>query len=279
MGIVTIKPDATISYDNAPTLTGGASTHAVWADTNDGTYTADHSNLLVSFANPSIPSGAKITSVQLWVNVKRGATYNGNVFLYFNQSNADPQGFTPFVVGAQVPANQSPGIWFTGAAHTRNRLGAAWSVADLNALQFTAWDDTPASTIRITEVLVNITYNERPTVSAVLPSTVTTTTRPTITWTYTDPDGDLQERARVKIFSSAEYGAGGFDPETSAATYDSGVLYQPTTSHRIDEDLVVGSTYKWYVKAADRGSAGNYSTWVASSAVVINPVLPGATTI
>ena len=38
--------------------------------------------------------------------------------------------------------------------------------------------------------------------------TVTTTSRPTVGWTYADPEGDAQDEALVRVFDSATYGIG-----------------------------------------------------------------------
>lgn len=45
--------------------------------------------------------------------------------------------------------------------------------------------------------------------------TAVNTDRPTVTWTFSDADGFLQASAVVKIFSSAQYSAGGFSASTS----------------------------------------------------------------
>jgi hypothetical protein len=89
---------------------------------------------------------------------------------------------------------------------------------------------------------------------------VTTTTKPTITWTYSDPEGDAQERYRIKIFTAAQYGIGGFDPETSPNTWDSGEVLSAAVTKDVPVDLA-NATYRVYVKVADVGSSGRYSAW------------------
>jgi len=98
----------------------------------------------------------------------------------------------------------------------------------------------------------------------------TTTSRPTVSWTYTDPEGDIQERYRVKIFSAAQYNAPGFLPwgstsatgvstPASASTWDSGEVLSAATSAVVGVDLTNGVTYRAYVAVADAGSGGRYN--------------------
>lgn len=272
MGTSVISPNSLV-HQTSVTLVGAANAQTAWSDNNDATYTYEHSNVRVAFGNPTIPAGAQIRSVQIKMRMSRNGAYNGNVYFYLGHSNIEPQDFGPDIKGAGI--YNTTVLHIEGGAHASNRLSQPWSVADVNALECTVWDDTPGTGLRVHEIDVYVTYNEKPTISSVQPSaTVTTTTRPTVTATYTDPESDLLERYQVKVFTSAQYGAGGFNAETSAHTYYSGIIYGSTVYHQLLEDLAVGSTVKFYVKGADKGSNGRYSDWVASPAVLINPTTP-----
>ncbi|HEX2578618.1 MAG TPA: hypothetical protein VHK88_19905 [Aquihabitans sp.] len=103
------------------------------------------------------------------------------------------------------------------------------------------------------------TISDPPVVDVVAPTgTITTTTRPQIRWTYTDPDGDAQAAYHARLFTSAQYGIGGFDAATSPATAEwYGVdrtvfAIDPTT------DLANG-TWRAYVRSRD--TAGQLSAW------------------
>ncbi len=103
-----------------------------------------------------------------------------------------------------------------------------------------------------------------PTVVVVTPtegSTLTATNNPNGAWTFNVSGGNPQSKYRAKIFTSAVYGGGGFDPETSSAAWDSGEVTSATTSFATSSVLVDG-TYRLYVKAAYTNGADTvYSAW------------------
>ena len=93
-----------------------------------------------------------------------------------------------------------------------------------------------------------VTYVEKPVVSGVAPDgTISDTNQPVILWgTTLDADGGPQHAARIKIFTAAQYGAGGFDPALSAPTIDSGDIFGTADSWTVSQILPDG-TYRAYV--------------------------------
>jgi hypothetical protein len=107
---------------------------------------------------------------------------------------------------------------------------------------------------------------------------VSTTSSPTIEWTYTDTDGDQQDYYQIKFFSAAQYGSGGFNPSVSVPVYDSGEIASGDFSTGVtDGTLLVDGVYRIYVRAG-KVIAGNilYSEWDFNEYVqdVINPTIP-----
>lgn len=108
-----------------------------------------------------------------------------------------------------------------------------------------------------------VTADTPATVTVTAPAgTVTTTSRPTVTWSLSDPEGNPQQTYRVKIFTAAQYGIGGFDPATSPNTWDSG----ETTSvldraRQVGIELTDDTTYRAYVQVK---TGNQYSLWVYS---------------
>lgn len=137
-------------------------------------------------------------------------------------------------------------------------------VRDLNVIS----DGLAGRPLILEEALSNgnrfpITVSSPPIVNVtVLPAPVggniTTTTRPIVAFDYTDPDGDAMASARVRLFTSAQYGAGGFNPATSTALAEWAITDPLTFSQQIDLDLANGA-YRAYVQATD--SAGDVSLW------------------
>jgi hypothetical protein len=169
----------------------------------------------------------------------------------------------------------SPGVIAAGPAQAAGPGGVAWSQALVDRLQAdVAWLSVAGSDyLRVYEVYVDLDINAQPVVSAVTAAGATTTTRPSWTFTYTDADGDPQTRWRVKVFSAAQYGAAGFDPGTSASTWDSGDQSGNSAAGTITTDLVNGVTYRFYARAAQDwpGPEGAlwWSAWAASSNFII----------
>jgi hypothetical protein len=84
--------------------------------------------------------------------------------------------------------------------------------------------------IDLAEVFIDFITNTPPTVSVTAPTgTITTTQRPAIEFTYNDDDRDVMDAYQLKLFTAAEYGAGGFDPETSTPLWGSGITYTRLT--------------------------------------------------
>lgn len=91
--------------------------------------------------------------------------------------------------------------------------------------------------------------------------TVTTTTRPRISWTYSDAEFDAQQSYHVKVFSSAQYGIGGFNPASSPNTYEVTQNSQTVFYHDPVFDFANG-TWRAYVQVTD--TSGLSSAWVNS---------------
>lgn len=110
------------------------------------------------------------------------------------------------------------------------------------------------------------TTNTAPVVDVTGPaSPVNTTNRPRVTWTITDPEGDLQVGYQVRVFTAAQYGIGGFNPATSPATHDSGMISSADAEYRIPINLANG-TWRAYVKVQAQPPGALFGADVQESA-------------
>jgi hypothetical protein len=99
------------------------------------------------------------------------------------------------------------------------------------------------------EVFVDIDVTTKPTVSVSGPTgTITTTAKPDVSWTYSDTDGDGQTSYQIKVFTAAQYGAGGFDPSISSASYDSGEVANSDTTATVADYLAASGAHRAYVR-------------------------------
>ena len=112
-----------------------------------------------------------------------------------------------------------------------------------------------------------------PTVAVTLrqTGTLTNTTQPTATWTHTlGAGGGPQAAYQLKVFTAAQYGAGGFDPATSTATFDTGVVPSSDPALLLPS-LPTGVSYRVYVRTAQLvAGALHWTVGYAFSAFTIN---------
>lgn len=268
-----LRPNGSVAVPlagSASSIVGGAgSAHAATNDNSDSTYFnmpggASNSNeVTFDFADTAIPSTAQIRSVTPRIRVDNlGIGLNGGAGQHFKMKAG---GFDES--NEAVPAQSGFGTLTMTARSTAH--GVPWTLSLLNALQvYFRFGGAGTSTLRIAELYLDVLYNMPPTATGVGPSGTVTTTRPAVSWTYSDPEGDAQERYRVKVFSAAQYGAVGFDPNTATPTADSGEVVSSATSWTCSVDLQNGVTYRAFIAVSDVGSNGRYSAITTSGPYV-----------
>lgn len=260
----TLRPNANISGAAAYTLGGGGTT--VWGNLSDNTDT-----LYVTRTS----SGNRTVALDLGTYTIGGAEKVKRIRAAARvMFNAKPLTYAWTVaIGANILARRQRQAKNTAATtYYTDWVNVDLDQADVDALAFNFTDYASSAINRVYDVWVELDVIDQPTVTA--NAGATTTLRPTITWTYADGDGDPQTHYQVKVFSAAQYGAGGFDPDTSTATWDSGEVSSELETVRVDVALVNGTTYKAYVKVAhDGGDEPYWSAWDDSAAwtVAITP--------
>lgn len=258
MTIITIRPDTEASPPNAytgPTVLGAFEVYTRLSDDSDATWvdlvdTGQY--FLCLLANPSIPGDAMTIAVRYRV---RGR----------NDLNSNPAGgwFIQDQRGTlqQFPLVSSPTEVASAWVPFVNKTSTDWDALTLNVSAVQT--GTLPSTISFFEGYVDIKYAPAPVVTALGPTgTLTNATAPVVSWGYTaGADGGPQFQYQVKVFSAAQYGAGGFNPDTSVATYDSGVVYG-VTPNATTGFLPNHTTYRAYVRAAQNVSGvAHFSAW------------------
>lgn len=270
---VTLRPDETYNAGDWWTVAGGPTTvHAALADNSDLTYATTTGNpAWVGMTNlDTIPNGARIVSVTVRVRWSGDNTTYGAVGLTDNLLGKSK----PLTAFYKVP-NSTRTDSFQALATRPD--GSAWTVDAVNSISVQV--QASGVGVRFYEVYADVVYNAAPTVSSVTPTGSLTVQQPTIGWAYTDPDGDAQERWQVKVFTGAQAGAAGFNAATSVGVADSGTAYYsaPSTTSWIVPTALSPGVYRVFVRAADAGSNGRYSTWAeATFTVVGDPPAPPA---
>lgn len=179
--------------------------------------------------------------------------------------------------------------WVIDAKGTVAQIGGAQTVfGGPNTPQALVWTDlaviddgTGANPLRLCALNLQGGQQEwvvstAPTVTVLGPADTTVSTRPLVTWSYGDAEGDAQATWQVRVFTAAQYGAGGFDPATSTATWASSGTGRFDRATLIGVDLA-NATYRAYMRVTDTSglaSSWAYKQWVQN---VTPPATPSVT--
>jgi hypothetical protein len=202
-----------------------------------------------------------------WNYDSKGDAVRSHQVLVFTNAQVVAGGFNP---------DTSPNVWNSGVL-----AGAADSKQSGVALAHggTYWFYVRVATDFLgadwwsTWAAVRFIVNSPPVVSTVTvtPATpITTTNRPSIGWSYSDPDGNAQEYYYVKVFPQSVYDAAGFTPDDgTGAAWVSGAVADSAARSAQTGPLSPNVNYKAWVYASDLGSGQRWGVPVASSVFVI----------
>lgn len=269
------------------TNVGGANYGASVSDDNNTSYARgpgkDQPNfghhLRLSANDPSLAGNERVVAVRARikanVNDSGGSTRRSGLYFQvrrsFNYHGLDASYISYVPTFVSTPTEYF-GRWFDKDPDGRNwwDLRSDGVIAINEAMVFLI-DNTPQSftsgqQIRVYEVYLDYIVNRQPSLSNLALSGLTSTTRPTVTYDWSDADGDVQRIQKVKVFTNAQTQLAGFDPETAKAIYSS-TLVTSLTEHTFQSDLQDGVQYRVYVKAAhELGTKGYwYSDWQSTT--------------
>lgn len=257
MTTTTIKPNGTVGSANATASTG--TIHGCLSDGSDSTYVdvgdATHNGYVqLSMGTFTLPARSVIVSSTNNFRAKR-VTGSGLAQMYRQGSIYGTPTTVNYVAAGDYPNTFSD---YAGAQPSTQ--------ADVDGYELYA-SILAGDTLRLYDLSTDIKFVPPPTAAVTAPSgSVTTTTTPTVTWTHT-PGSDAptgQTKYRVKVFTAAQYGAGGFDPATSTPDYDSGILTGAATS-LVVASLTNSTTYRAYVQTAQTTlGVDQWSDWAYS---------------
>lgn len=262
----TLLPNGTRSGSGDFTVTGVALIHVALNDSSDSTYvertsTTATKNFVVNMQTYTLAADEKIEAVRVGVRMARGGAQSK---VYVKQGYVGTDGSIRYSAADQYTGTLATSTVY-GAWRSTAPDGQPWDQARLNDLVVKVTDYSPTSGGRSTfyEITVEALINEQPTVTADSPTgTVSDTSRPEIAWTYADADDDPQTVYEVRVFTAAQYGAAGFDPASSTATFETGLVTSSDPSVVVSEDLPNETTFRAYVRTGHAlGSETFLSAW------------------
>lgn len=282
MAVVTVRPNATVSGLANFNLTGGGVTaHATLSDDSDTTYlnnaTSGVVTLILDCGTSTLASNETVRRVRVRARVLTPTTSGKvNINLGTRQSGTNKYSAALAIRGIYSSITTLTGQWLTTSP-----FGSAWTQKDIDAIRVQITDyKSGADEANIYEIYVDVDEATEATVTVSAPTgTLTDTAKPEVSFAYTDPDGtDEQAFFEVKVFSAAEYGASGFEPTDSTATFESGIIGSVEQTYTIT-DYLSNATYRAYVRVAKNiGGVAFWGDW-AYSGFVLNVTRPATPTL
>lgn len=272
MTLVSLRPTATLASSGTSGVFGSL------ADDSDATFvtfsavltaTADYS--LTDLTLPASAVVKWVTPRARYAKVSSSSSATVTVYpgVYPAQAGAGPGVGTGVIVGTAATATTISGTTRTN-----------WTDTDCD----NAWARVMAvgtgPNYKFYEFYFDVRYVVIPTLTVDAPTgTVTDTNEPLVSWTNTlDTDGGSQTDYEVKIYSAAQYGAGGFSADTSTPTATSGHLTGSNVSWQ-DTAILANATYRAYVRTGQTVNGTTlWSAWTFGG-FVVNVAIPAVPTV
>jgi hypothetical protein len=259
-------------------VTGAATPLAALSDASDSSYllgvigtgsrivTMEMEDSTVPY-DPATLAGSPVSSVVVYVRHSRPNAASSlliEVKAKLGTTNTYTTIGTASLTG--VAATSNYGVTITSPSSTQD-----WTRAMINSLQVIVTDraaNTAGLFSTIYRVYAEVNTESVPSVTVTAPEGTIETVNPTISWTYTEGSGNTAQSAyAMKIYSAAQYGALGFDPDTTTATATISETNGSAASHTITTRLAYGTTYKAYVQVFSIASRTKIkSAWAAGTA-------------
>ena len=258
----TIRPDSSSAADFTSTPAGSAA-WTILDQTTVGTASfiqRTSSNqtkfAVVGFENPAIGTAEQVLDVSLYAGLTTPKDGNMTVAVGFEQStNLYRWGNEVQFLGARAVGS------YQGPVATVAPGGKAWTLAQVNGLVARLTDAAKKSGQRgrffNLYAVVRTATQGTATISAPT-GTVTATSRPTVSWSWSEADGANQGFYEVRVYTAAQVATLGFSTQDTAGfppVWSSGEVASTGTTARVGVSLPNGDYYV-YVRAA-RNVANN----------------------
>jgi hypothetical protein len=280
MAVVTVRPDSTPTGAANFTIFGGAaSINAALSDNNAATYVkkgvTGNGSVIVGFASTTLTDTVRVKQVRIRSEVLAPTAASRLRITPITRINGVNYLGTPQVFNGAFTFDEYEGAYFTSAPD-----GQAWDQDRIDGLRAQIQDlASGADLSSVYELFFDIETTTQPSVSVASPTgTITNSSKPEVSWTYSDADGSEQDYYQIKVFSSAQYSAGGFDPTATAAFWDSGVVASDDNTATIGDYLTDG-TFRAYVRVGKTVSGVPFYSGYEYSQFIVNITPPTVPTL
>lgn len=261
MTVSTLRPSSTVT-NSGIAVNGGGTAHGALSDNSDSTYLDSFGiddYIILGLDDLTLPSGALVKNVAARLRVAATA------------------GMQTIEVDTLFGHSKTQVGWSTPQTITTFTQPSSALDATIDGATLTLFGGLPSSTnIRVYEAYLDVTHVAKPVPAPSAPSgTLTTTNVPTVTWANTlDSDGGPQTHYVVKVFSAAQYGAGGFDPATSTPTVSTVTVLDGADTSWTPTVVLPNATYRAYVWVAQTVNGAAHWSDPAYTGFVINATPP-----
>lgn len=263
---------------NSGAITGAGTAHGALSDADDSSYVVYEAGetSLFGMADLTLPSGALLIAAQMFAKTGRAQLLGSSVQMRMLLN-----------AGGNVDDRNVIVSWFIPKEVGGALLWGGIEDADVDAAACAISNNTIFDDLVVYELALQVTYLLRPTVTVDLPTGTINENRVTVGWTPVfDPQADATDsHYEIKIFSDAQYGAGGFSPGASTPTLsvdsrnalDLAIKGSRAGNTFTFNDILLDDTYRAYMRVAARDTPDHLSTWSNVDFVVDAPT-PGIPT-
>lgn len=264
------RPDGTAQLGTWSVVGAGGIAHTALSDNLDTTFVQNSNRCMTQsqklrvtiadWTTTDIPVGSKIKALRATARCGTisGITRQPRCVLWFAQSILEELDDFPIIrivlsifswLCPRPPPAAPTTSWVVKELEyaTRDAKQREWTLSTINDFTVELGRDDSGTNLKLSEVYVDAIYNQRPVGTATGPTgTTVDTTRPQVSWTYSDVESDPQAAFRVLVFNDDQYNAVGFDPLVTKPYADSGWTLGSDLTWTVNRDLV-NDTYRAYV--------------------------------
>lgn len=264
---VTLRPNGLAFSSGSWNLIGSGSANAATSDDNDGTYfyfIGSGGEVGLHFGTYTLASNERCAAARL-VHRLKGSGFGDFSLDTWIRGSGFGDGGGGWYYGGDLPN------WTT---FWNDYYWRDYTQAQIDSLEGHYRNNASGiTTASVAESYIDLLIYTQPTVAITGPyagERVVSQT-PTIFWNYNN-QGDTIRSHQVKVFTAAVVTGGGFDPNTSSAVYDSGVVGGAATSKTINVALSYGASYYAYVRTStDYFAADYWSNWASVQFFINSP--------
>lgn len=255
---------------------GGSQCWQAWSSDDDNQYASCPSyrgRATVSFpidiSSGSIPDGSVITSITVKIRVRKTSADHKSVTVNL-LSKEDTSRYTSRTLYPTTTAAD-----YEVGTYTADPLGKVWTKERINLMmaQVFSYNVPPNDGVRVYKLWCVVNYKTRPTVVVKAPTGTVSSASPTVTWQYSQAEGDFQKAGQYKLFTADQQELKTFNPDVSAPAF-SGSVAGDIQSFTLPTSLVPDS---YYIYVRVQSAYGAWSLWVGRSFTVqgASPGAPG----